>query len=62
MARKTDKEILIEKLHQITGDEILNESFLELLKNYNIDVFSAHRIVDSMVDFIKSNDMDVNTI
>ena len=58
---KTDKEILIEKLHQITGDENLNESFLELLEYYNLDVFSARRIVDSIEYFIKSNDIDVNT-
>ena len=58
---KSDKEILIDRLHQITGDEILKESFLEILKNFNLDVFSARRIVDSMENFIESNDLDVNT-
>lgn len=55
---KTDKEILLDKLHHITGDEILNESFLQLLKNFNLDIFSARRIVDSMETFIRSNDLD----
>lgn len=57
---KSDKEILLDKLHQITGDEILNESFLDKLKDFDLDVFSARRIVDSMENFIEYNDLDVN--
>lgn len=58
---KSDKEILLEKLHQTTGDDILSESFLEMLKDFNLDVFSARRIVESMENFIESNDLDANT-
>lgn len=57
---KTDKEILINKLHQITGEGILKESFLEMLNDFNLDVFSAHKIVNNMEKYIEHNNLDVN--